>query len=466
MGASFFVTFAVFSFASSSAQISFPARTFTLPVRTGLLVNCPLFFGALAITILHLAWTYMFLLPAGAHYPPGLFTMYWVAALMTFQAMIWCLADFPKSLVVVLVSAMVLFVRLALVLVEENDAGRAVICLSVILPVAYLCARLGISQQRHGQWRFLAAARARVDQISGSVLRRKRPFAAAVQAQLWMEARRNAVAPLISLGIGAGLVWAGFVRFGSQDRLGFIAIALFNTFTIFLTLWAFTSGLLLARDAVSRSLALSSFIATRPISTGELAFAKVKLAGLLTLAGWLVYGVGVFVWFSLCWQPGQSVTQRDAGLIPVMGFVALPLAWHLVGALSFWLAGRIESAAWAGLLLLGSYIALGNVFAFLDKHFGLLVALPWVFATVFGAKILLAVWAFREASRQRLLAPRAIAIYVLFWLVGAAIFVAVASALCQGTIFPQPLVALTAALLLPLARVGLAPLALARARHR
>ena len=87
-----------------------------------------------------------------------------------------------------------------------------------------------------------------------------------------------------------------------------------------------------------------------------------------------------------------------------------------------------------------------------------------VFATVFGAKILLAVWAFREASRQRLLAPRAIAIYVLFWLVGIAIFVAVASALCQGTIFPQPLVALTAALLLPLARVGLAPLALARAR--
>ena len=313
MGASFFVTFAVFSFASSSAQISFPARTFTLPVRTGLLVNCPLFFGALAITIFHLAWTYMFLLPAGAHYPPGLFTMYWVAALMTFQAMIWCLADFPKSLVVVLVSAMVLFVRLALVLVEENDAGRAVICLSVILPVAYLCARLGISQQRHGP---AAVSRRRAGEGRPNLRQRSAPQKALrrrCSSPALDEARRNAVAPLISLGIGAGLVWAGFVRFGSQDRLGFIAIALFRTFTIFLTLWAFTSGLLLARDAVSRSLALSSFIATRPISTGELAFAKVKLAGLLTLAGWLVYGVGVFVWFSLCWQPGQSVTQRDAG---------------------------------------------------------------------------------------------------------------------------------------------------------
>jgi hypothetical protein len=38
--------------------------------------------------------------------------------------------------------------------------------------------------------------------------------------------------------------------------------------------------------------------------------------------------------------------------------------------------------------------------------------------------------------------------------------------LCLGTAFPQPLVTLGAALLLPLARVGLAPLALALGRHR
>jgi len=145
-----------------------------------------------------------------------------------------------------------------------------------------------------------------------------------------------------------------------------------------------------------------------------------------------------------------------------MGFVALALAWHLFGALPLWLAGRIESAAWAGLLLLGGYIALGNVLAFLEKHFGLLVALPWVFAIAFAAKILLAIWAFRESCRVTAAAAK----YVRFWLLGTICFVALASALCRGSIFPQPLVALTAALLLPLARVGLAPLALARARHR
>src|SRR6266536_3064296 len=53
---SFLVTFALSTYADSGAQISFPTRTFALPVRTGLLVNGPIFFGALAITAVHFAW--------------------------------------------------------------------------------------------------------------------------------------------------------------------------------------------------------------------------------------------------------------------------------------------------------------------------------------------------------------------------------------------------------------------------
>jgi len=149
-----------------------------------------------------------------------------------------------------------------------------------------------------------------------------------------------------------------------------------------------------------------------------------------------------------------------------MGFVALALAWHLAGALPLWLTGRVESAAWAGLLLLGGYIALGNAIQFLDKHFGLLVALPLLFTFGLIAKILIAVWAFREANRRRLLSPRATVKYFAFWLVGTMCFVTIAAAICQGMVFPQPLVTLGAALLLPLARVGLASLALAWGRHR
>ena len=465
MALSFLVTFAIFSYADLGSQISFPARTFTLPVRTGLLVHGPILFGVLGITILHGAWSVLFLLPLDAHYQVGLFAIYWVAALMTFQASIWCLADSPKSLVVVLLIALSLFIRLAVALAGDYEASRAVVCLLVFLAVAYLCARVGIKQQRCGQWRILSGAHTLIERVTGALLRRKRPFAAARQAQLWMEWRRNAATPLILLGAGLILACVGFGDFG-RDGYGAFSAAWFYLFCVWLTLWAFISGLLIARDAAAGSLGFSSFLAVRPVTSGELAFAKIKLTGLVTLAGWLVYVAGLSLWFGHGWRADQPVLRQDGGLIPTLGFVTLALVWHLVGALPLWLAGRIESPAWAGLLLLGGYIALGNLVQFLDKHFDLLAVLPWLFTFALVAKILLALWFFGEANRRRLLTARTTRQYFLFWLLGTICFVAIACALCRRTVFPQPLVALGAALLLPLARVGLAPLALARARHR
>src|SRR5213083_131340 len=58
---SFLVTFAIATYADSGAQISFPTRTFALPVRTGVLVNGPIFFGALGITAIHFAWAFLLL---------------------------------------------------------------------------------------------------------------------------------------------------------------------------------------------------------------------------------------------------------------------------------------------------------------------------------------------------------------------------------------------------------------------
>jgi hypothetical protein len=467
MVACFVVTFAIFSYAESGVQLSFPSRTFALPVRTKLLVNSPVLFGVVGITLVHLAWAFLFLLPLDVGYPLESFTLYWAAALLTFQALLWCLANYPKSFVTGLILAMALFVRLAVVLFENHDAMRAITCLIIILPVAYLCARLGIRQQRRGEWQIPEKAQLLLAVANRKRFLRKRPFTTAAQAQLWMEWRRNAVAPLISLGIGLVIVCAVFVRLAALDDVGAITSAWSYIVCALLTLWAFVSGVLLSRDAASNSLALSSFLATRPVNSGELAFAKIKLVGQVTLAGWLVCVIAVFFWFNfLGTHPDLPAKRADNSLDPTMGFVALALAWHLVGALPLWCTGRIESAAWAGLLILGGYIALGNVIQYLDKHFGLLVALPWLFTFGLCAKILIAVWAFREANRRRLLSPLTIAKYSAFWLLGTISFVAIASAICQGRAFPQPIVTLGAALLLPLARVGLAPLALASGRHR
>src|SRR5206468_11837598 len=169
--------FAIFSFAESGVQMSFPTRAFALPVRTKLLVNCPIVLGVVGITLVDLAWAFLFLLPLDARYPLGSFTIYWAAALLTFQALLWCLANYPKSFVVVLVLAIALFVRLAVVLVENDDAMRAIVCLLMILPVAYLGARLGIRQQRRGQWQIPAKAQLLMEVATRKLFLRKRPFA-------------------------------------------------------------------------------------------------------------------------------------------------------------------------------------------------------------------------------------------------------------------------------------------------
>src|SRR6185503_2792586 len=101
-----------------------------------------------------------------------------------------------------LILAIALFVRLAVVLFENHDAMRAIDCLVIILPVAYLGARLGIQQQRRGAWQIPEKAQVLLEVANRKLFLRKRPFATAAQAQLWMERRRNAVAPLISLGLG------------------------------------------------------------------------------------------------------------------------------------------------------------------------------------------------------------------------------------------------------------------------
>src|SRR5437867_5393382 len=214
---SFLVTFAIWTYADSGAQISFPTRTFALPVRTGVLVNGPIFFGALGITAIHFAWAFLLLLPLGTHYPLGLFTIYWIADLMTFQAIVWCLASWPKALVIVLVLAVVLFVLLAAALVASSEAIRVDVCLLIILPVAYLTARLGIDRQRCGRWHLPAKVRALADKLARVRFRRGRPFATAAQAQLWMESRANAATPLIALGAGLIAVCAVFVHLADRD---------------------------------------------------------------------------------------------------------------------------------------------------------------------------------------------------------------------------------------------------------
>jgi len=89
------------------------------------------------------------------------------------------------------------------------------------------------------------------------------------------------------------------------------------------------------------------------------------------------------------------------------------------------------------------------------RYLAVLVALKWF----------VGVWAFRAAHRRGLLTARAIISYVAVWL-GVTLCVGVFAWLALSrTIVPKPAIVLGAMLVFPLARIGLAPLALAAHRH-
>src|SRR5438132_14330755 len=84
-------------------------------------------------------------------------------------------------------------------------------------------------------------------------------------------------------------------------------------------------------------------------------------------------GEGAIVDEGRKWQALPSETAfRDGGASAALDGMA---AKHRC-AVDF--ARHWTAWAWAGLLLLGGYIAFGNILQFLDRHFGLLVGLSWL----------------------------------------------------------------------------------------
>ena len=519
---SFVSLFAIFSCVDSSGQLSFPERTFTLPIPTSRLVHGPILSGVVAITVLHTLWSRLVWAPRAVDLPSGFFVPFWAGAMVAFQALVWSLGRFPKSLAVALFLAAAAFGRLAFEAVEGN--GRfATATAVVILAVAYAAAYVTLKFQRSGRWMDWSRVRQLVEslvarwadkrwpvgsgaavpaasagvspamdsgarrpsgrrdacptttqfmeRVLAAVPGKSRPFGSRSQAQFWMEWRQNGVVPTFWLALLVALLTGiPLMKFvGEDDAIGIttsIGPAWLFLATVFLALWGAIAGLNSARDPASKKLVLSPFSASRPVSTEELAMAKIRLAGALTLIAWLAGLIMVASW--IVTDRGMRiflVRENGAELSPLV-VLALVMFWNIVGALPLWLAGRIESVVWAGLLLLLGYVAGADLLRRLDEHFLLPAALPWIFTVALALKIALAVWAFYESSRRGLLRGQTALRYSVFWLAGTSGFITVAVRLGPVIGLPDHLVVLGAALLFPLARVGLAPLALARARHR
>jgi hypothetical protein len=235
-------------------------------------------------------------------------------------------------------------------------------------------------------------------------------------------------------------------------------------------------------DYRERTTGLSSFLATRPVAATAVVAAKLKAAALLTLATWGVVALlaplalaradnaaEVARWWGLllrAYPDGKAYAVVTAAVLGLM-----VLTWRgLVVNISAGLTGR-PWVAWAevilGLTLLAALALAGRWFArHPEFHETLRQLLLGLASTAVALKLILAGWALRALFRRRLVAPSTLARLLGIWLLAVAATCGVLTWLLPHTGVSPYSIALGTVLVVPLARLALAPLALEWNRHR
>ena len=338
------------------------------------------------------------------------------------------------------------------------------------LVTAPVLAWLGVKRIRMGEWSDWPALTALMTRLANA-FSRPRDFASPSAALFWIECRRNgrlalgglALVILVVLGLNAILL-------SSNDSSSFQLDVVYIPVLLFLvSIWTPVLGLMVCGDVASRRLALTTFQAVRPVAAGELASAKLKAMAAIWLGGWLMAALSVIVWTVLGGHYtdavlGHLVGHRGAWMSTIaVGALSLHV---LVGLFPLWLTGRVPGLPWSIVGLLVVYGGVAHVVAWFARH-------PdyWPVAMLligFGAAVKLgaAALAFRQVLKERLVKRGFVLSAVSIWLVGTALTMQLMRWICQEGDGNETLMLPFAALLFPIARVALAPLAMASNRHR
>jgi len=477
-----FYLVAVFTYGSqadlSTRESIYPSWMLTLPVRSRALAGWPMLYGTATMAVTWLLATKLLAIEVPLFRP----ALALAAGLAWLQALFWLPMGLPwiRPLVaVVLVSVLV-------IIPGAYASSETVILtwLAVQLPVAYWVAVVGVSRSRRGDtpdWRWPAG---RMRGLSGRSPRRRKPFASPAKAQCWLEWRRYGVAMPVALAVIAPF----FVILIAVTRLvpDLATNSPFRSPMALLLLppWvsmAFSMGFgELTEKRKDRG--VSGFLATRPITSAGFFRAKLDMATRGVLAAYAVmlpialataFFTGAFGEIDAWWQ--LLVTRFspwEAALIVLLGAVGLLVGtWLiLIENMLLGLTGRpwvMGAVAAMGFPLIGTAILLGLwIYRHPEHHDALLAAVPWLVAALAGTKILFSRWTLRAARRRGLLTPKAVRRLAGVWLAGVLGLFAVLCWLVPSDLAPWYLLAPCAVLVLPLARIALAPLAVAWNRHR
>ena len=511
---SLLLVFAVFNYTEFNPRkgwAGFPYRLFTLPLPTFALVALPIVLGLAAIELIFWCWVKVIFAPDDLTNP------LWIAILLgsfmvIYEFILWAMAGFKilRLLTLGLLGAGFVGVGFLPALAVLDATGSSFDWCSernlrpllvLVATGAFLAAWVCVARQRSGGGFRRNGFMLVMDALGDFLPRRRTLFQSPSHAQFWLEWRRNGY--LLPLSVGALLFTViAPLSWAMRGQAGM---------SLWIFVWTLATPMILALpigkgfsrpDFWSSDLGIPSFTAIRPLSSGEWVVVKLKVAALSTVLSWLLLLSFLAIWLPN-WANLSSLTMIRVAFWMAHGHSVYPqyviaallvltgvfVTWKfLVGGLWIGLSGSrklfVGSAATFGFVWLGGAIGL----AFLANHDRALLA--WIhrdpnrlIETIEGlaaaavvAKLWCAArfWRFIQARRTRL--------FLCAWLAGTLGIILLVRLLWAGGTLTLALMALfdllpldpvrlrnvlllAGLLLMPFARLGLAPLSLAHNRH-
>jgi hypothetical protein len=489
------LTLSIFSYTEVNpvnGSAGFPQRLFVLPVTSFQLVAVPMIVGVAGMEAATLA--YMVLAGNPDVRNPAIALVAGVYMVL-FQTILWTLPRLGALRMLVLgltgVTLMMLPIVLALHGISRTEFVGGYLGLALI---AFLTSWIYVARQRSGGAGLnLSAFTTLARPAWARRPHRDRMFSSAQSAQFWFEWRRCGlvlpllVGALLAVVIGP-LSW--YHRSNGSDSLRILAATLAMP-----PILALAIGKAFSRpDFWSGELQIPAFIAVRPISTADLVATKIKVAAVSAIVSWILVLIFLMLWLpfwanldsiamvrTALWQiHGHSVYPQYA--LGVLGIAALALlCWRfLIGGLWLGLSANNKVFALSAIpyvlvpifAIPGLFVGLRfpvSVLEWLQDKVGRFTPIfVWVAAAAVIAKLWLATFSWRGISADY------VRRYVSIWAGSTACLVAFAVFVwgVLGSVLPsdayrlRTTLILLAMLVVPLARIGLAPTFLGRNRHR
>jgi hypothetical protein len=493
----------VFSFAPDAnlalPASGYPAHLFRLPVSTRSLVLWPMLFGTVAMVAFGVVFSLGFAWPEEVR-------MRWWSGLGLAAFLSWMQATFWLPVPTILVR-FVMFIPTvfapgaAVAAAFQNDVPEWVIAIGVNLALlaAYGVAFVGVRRARYGEtpqglgWSRRIAALTHL--LEGWSRPYSSPCAALVRGIDWR--LRWHTPPVFTLlccmswGLVLGMVEGELAKLDSLPEPGGMEAAVRAASArdvLLLPLLFVPPGLMAFVGVVLGKLtvyfqpedAISPFLATRPVSTTTLVFAKMRFTAEFALVIWallLPAAVGGFLLagrtaqvaereFVHHWGPGGAV------LILALLIAALViLTWtQLLKGVWVGLSGSHDIEGASMLLTFTLGIAVVIVIWMLQQHpewwESFLVVASWLAKAAVVLKLAAAGWVLRIVARRRLMPAWFPDVLVAGWAAVVVGLTALSWTLFGNDWVPPNLLALGVILFVPLTRIAIAPLAVEWNRHR